>query len=724
MYDMARLKVMVLLFPLLLCATSLASQAQIETMEFHEAPVTDILIALGKSAGVSIVPDTTVDGLASHVFANTSVEDALTSFLSACHLYWRKEHDVYYVSRVRCLRTGSNGSRLTVDADEVLVRDVLEALTSRCGVQVTCRTLPEEKVTLHVSEIAASELLPLLFRGEPHYTVKQQEGVFHIQRVHDPALTPVRGVFFQNAGDYCQVSALGAGWNEVIARVGQEMDLHTVNMLGERVIETPLTLRAPDLSTLLRMVLDSRGADISESGGICYIFEITPSTIISGVTPPVTVTLRHISTAELMFLLPPEFVRACRLRADPQRHLVFLSGSNRQTEAARRAIEALDTAWSDSEYHRFDLSYLDVTTACELIPDRLLERPPVPIPGTTSLVFAAPDQTWSEIAELLRRIDIPVPAYPVSLHHITGNLLLDHLPPAASEDNIVLTPDPRCVFFVGPAALRRLFLQQLARIDRPRPQIRYELLIVQAQSSHSVDIRASLENGQPRLGDRTTILGHMGELLTVNFDVVTTLGYRFAAELSAELSNNTAELLADTTLRGVSGETVQLENTSTYRYRDLRVDPDTGAFEPTGVTREIESGITLEVTGHVIGDRCIEMTVIAGVSRQGADISSQSGNPPPTSSKRISAVVRTDAGEPVAIGGLIQRDVSETEKKTPFLGEIPLLGFLFRHRTRSAETSETTIYLVPFLDTQIDQRQFGPAERIQELYQLLQGGTP
>jgi len=714
---------MVLLLPVLLNAPPLASQAQIDTMEFHQAPVTDILIALGKSAGVSIVPDATVNGIASHVFASTSLEDALTSFLSACHLYWHKENDVYFVSRVRCIRTGRDGARVTVDADEVPVKHVLEALASRGGVQVTYKTLPEEKVTLHVAEIAPSELLPLLFRGQPRYTVTPQEGVFHIQRVHDRALTPVRGVFFQNTGDYCQVSASGVGWNEVITRVGQEMDLRTVNMLGEKVIEAPFTLRAPNLSTLLRMVLDSRGADISESGGIYYIFEVTPSTIISGVTPPVIVTLRHISTAGLMSLLPPEFIRACRLRADPERHLVFLSGSNRQTEAARRAIEALDTAWSESEYHRFDLSYLDVSTACELLPDRLLERPPVPIPGTTSLVFAAPDHTWSEIAELLRRIDIPVPAYPVSLHHITSDRLLDNLPPAASEDNIVLTPDPRCVFFVGPAALRRLFLQQLARIDRPRPQIRYELLIVQAQSSRSLDIRASLENRRPRLGDRTTILGHLGELLTVNFDVVTTLGYRFAAELSAELANNSAELLADTTLRGVSGETVQLENTSTYRYRDLRVDPDTGAFEPTGVTREIESGITLEVTGQVIGDRCIEMTVIAGVSRQGVDISSKSGNPPPTSSKRISAIVRTDAGQPVAIGGLIQRDVSVTEKKTPFLGEIPLLGFLFRHRTHSGETSETTIYLVPFLDTQFDQHQSGPAERIQELYRLLQGGA-
>lgn len=58
-------------------------------------------------------------------------------------------------------------------------------------------------------------------------------------------------------------------------------------------------------------------------------------------------------------------------------------------------------------------------------------------------------------------------------------------------------------------------------------------------------------------------------------------------------------------------------------------------------------------------------------------------------------VIRANSGEIVVIGGLMQSILSETDAKTPFLGDIPLLGELFTNRRESETKKELIILLKP-----------------------------
>jgi type II secretory pathway component GspD/PulD (secretin) len=158
-----------------------------------------------------------------------------------------------------------------------------------------------------------------------------------------------------------------------------------------------------------------------------------------------------------------------------------------------------------------------------------------------------------------------------------------------------------------------------------------------------------------------------------------------------------ASVFADTTLHGVSGQAISFKNTNTYRYRDVAIDPETGKPLYTGVTREIVAGLTLDVTGSVSGDGVITSKVTAQVSRRGADVTSTTGNPPPTSEKSITTEVRSRSGEPVVLSGLVQDDRAIVSERLPFLSRIPILGLLFRNDTRTREKTEMIIYLVPHL---------------------------
>ena len=101
----------------------------------------------------------------------------------------------------------------------------------------------------------------------------------------------------------------------------------------------------------------------------------------------------------------------------------------------------------------------------------------------------------------------------------------------------------------------------------------------------------------------------------------------------------------------------------------------------------------------------VTVKVDAQVSKQGnSDSSSTNGNstdtvpPPSTSEKKVSTNVRTKSGEPVVIGGLFQQEEEISEKKVPILGNVPLLGVLFKKKIVTMVDTEFVIYLVPFVE--------------------------
>jgi general secretion pathway protein D len=65
--------------------------------------------------------------------------------------------------------------------------------------------------------------------------------------------------------------------------------------------------------------------------------------------------------------------------------------------------------------------------------------------------------------------------------------------------------------------------------------------------------------------------------------------------------------------------------------------------------------------------------------------------------RSANTVVVTPDGQPVVIGGLISNDKASSESKVPILGDIPLLGQLFRFTAKSNQKNELLIFLTPHI---------------------------
>src|SRR2546428_1762861 len=102
-----------------------------------------------------------------------------------------------------------------------------------------------------------------------------------------------------------------------------------------------------------------------------------------------------------------------------------------------------------------------------------------------------------------------------------------------------------------------------------------------------------------------------------------------------------------------------------------------------------EALLKLEVTPTVIKESGeitkVKMVVNVENNSQGALVPTTGGTVPSINRRSATTQVVVKEGETLAIGGIRQRDVAESVSKGPFFGDIPVLGLLFRSKSRTTD---------------------------------------
>jgi pilus assembly protein CpaC len=75
---------------------------------------------------------------------------------------------------------------------------------------------------------------------------------------------------------------------------------------------------------------------------------------------------------------------------------------------------------------------------------------------------------------------------------------------------------------------------------------------------------------------------------------------------------------------------------------------------------------------------------------------------PKVLTKSVSTTVQIREGETLVIGGLLNNEVTETIKAFPFLGDIPILGSLFRSKQFTSKKTELVVIVTPSLVSSTD----------------------
>jgi type II secretory pathway component GspD/PulD (secretin) len=109
----------------------------------------------------------------------------------------------------------------------------------------------------------------------------------------------------------------------------------------------------------------------------------------------------------------------------------------------------------------------------------------------------------------------------------------------------------------------------------------------------------------------------------------------------------------------------------------------------------VDVGVKLSVTPLTGGNGEITTTITPEVSNI-TEQDQQTGLPV-LSTRNASTTVRVRDGETIVIGGLTLNQEQVTDQKIPILGDIPLLGNLFRSQSKSHVQTELVVFVTPHI---------------------------
>lgn len=109
-----------------------------------------------------------------------------------------------------------------------------------------------------------------------------------------------------------------------------------------------------------------------------------------------------------------------------------------------------------------------------------------------------------------------------------------------------------------------------------------------------------------------------------------------------------------------------------------------------------EAVLQLNVTPQITPDDRVIMDLVVSNDTVGEEVASATGGFVPSIDKReIETQVLVNNGDTVVLGGVYETTRSRSERKVPLLGDIPLLGYLFRSNTQSNNKRELLIFVTP-----------------------------
>ncbi|MBI5096780.1 MAG: type II secretion system secretin GspD [Nitrospirae bacterium] len=109
-------------------------------------------------------------------------------------------------------------------------------------------------------------------------------------------------------------------------------------------------------------------------------------------------------------------------------------------------------------------------------------------------------------------------------------------------------------------------------------------------------------------------------------------------------------------------------------------------------------GIQLKITPHTTESDLVRLDLYQEISSLGGSVPVGPDQEVPITNKRsaeTSVVVRNN--ETVVIGGLIKDDLTVTERKVPILGDLPILGYLFRYQSKQKGKTNLILFLTPHI---------------------------
>ncbi|MDK9739923.1 type IV pilus secretin PilQ family protein [Vibrio sp. D404a] len=159
-------------------------------------------------------------------------------------------------------------------------------------------------------------------------------------------------------------------------------------------------------------------------------------------------------------------------------------------------------------------------------------------------------------------------------------------------------------------------------------------------------------------------------------------------ELSALQQESKAEIISSPRLITTNKKPAYIEQGTEIPYLESSSSGATSVAFKKAV-------LSLKVTPQITPDNRLVLDLSVTQDRPGQVVKTGTGEAVAIDTQRIGTQVLVNNGETVVLGGIFQHSVSNTVDKVPVLGDLPLLGALFRRSYENVGKSELLIFVTP-----------------------------
>jgi general secretion pathway protein D len=286
-----------------------------------------------------------------------------------------------------------------------------------------------------------------------------------------------------------------------------------------------------------------------------------------------------------------------------------------------------------------------------------------------------------------------------------------------------IDPETRRVVAIADEGTMQYISQVLSNLDRPKPQVLIKVAFVEVTHNNAYDI--GIEGGWKNsgnnpaanaanvfglsglgsvatnvplnaLGQPVTSFLPSGPITSPGAGLYQVLGENYQVTLRAIAQAGNAKILSRPSVLARNNQPAHIFVGQRYPVVNSARYDNYGNVINSFTYQEV--GITLDVTPFITADGLVEMIVAPSISAVSPTTSVQIStgvNVQAIDERAANTVVVTGDKQTVIIGGLMQDAKAKNETKIPLLGDIPLLGVLFKRQQSSAAKTELLVFLQP-----------------------------
>lgn len=241
----------------------------------------------------------------------------------------------------------------------------------------------------------------------------------------------------------------------------------------------------------------------------------------------------------------------------------------------------------------------------------------------------------------------------------------------------------------------------IEKLDQRTPQVMIEamMLDVKLTDSEQMGINWSIYNKERPERSLTQALTASRTEGIIRYGKTILPQATFSAMIDLWAQDKKAEILANPKVLTLDGLPAHIELNDEIPYLSSTYSAGSVENVITSTASFREAGIKMDVTPHISSGGFISLAIKTEQSFQSSTITTNTGSQPVIDSRKAETNLLVRDGETIVIGGLRKRNTTQTIDKIPLLGDIPILGRLFRRNVEEVINWELLIFVTPYIVT-------------------------